>query len=115
MTFPRPHSKLETNEGLEPRSSSLPPALHPHSSDTFCREKLRTGWPERKDLNSVPLQRQSGVLERAGRVDRDGKVPDSEEKEKLWDMVTMAVAALLVWEEELPCPGFRRCGLQSSS
>lgn len=30
-------------------------------------------------------------------MDRDGKVPGSEEKEKLWDMVTMSVAALLVW------------------
>lgn len=47
-------------------------------------------------------------------MDRPRKISDSEEKEKLWDMVTMAVAALLVWEEELLCPGFRRCGLQPS-
>lgn len=94
MTFPRAHSKLEAEEGLEPRSSPLLPALHPHCSDTFCREKLRTGWPEGKDLNSVPLQR---VAKRAGGVDGAGKVPDSEEKEKLWDTVTMAVAASRVW------------------
>lgn len=69
MTFPRLHSKLEAEEGLESRNSSLPPALHPHSSDIFCREKLRTGWPEGKDLNSVPLYRQSAGNSRwSGRI-----------------------------------------------
>lgn len=86
---------MEAEEGLEPRSSSLPPALQVHSSYTFCREKLRTGWPEERISTLFPSR--GRVLERAGGVDRDGKVPGLEEKEKLWDMVTMAVAALLVW------------------
>jgi len=34
VTLPRSHSKFKTEEGLEPRRSSLPSALHPHPSDT---------------------------------------------------------------------------------
>ena len=89
VTLPRSHSKFETEEGLEPRRSSLPSALHPHPSETFCREKLRTGWPG--GWISALSPSTGRVPEIAGGVEGGWKAPDSQ------DMVTTAGAPFLVW------------------